>query len=236
MGPHQSSQDPASSGPSPRNAKHSDRHHSVDKALRADIIGAFTTVYLTAMSIVQGVAFGYLMLRLYEDRANLQFYEWLLAVATGMILVSIWHEYAYLTVLFSWIPTVKDSFIPYAFGAAQFWLISSITNSLIAWFQAVTGLLVVVVLAILNTLWRLRKDAKDNEVTLQFISSLPCILRPSGALFISCAILSVTLVITFLGAPLQQHETGRNLLAIGAVLLEVIYYCRPVRYKGLLDD
>jgi hypothetical protein len=46
------------------------------KALGADIIGAFTTVYLTAMSIVQGVAFGYLMLRLYEDRTSLQFYEW----------------------------------------------------------------------------------------------------------------------------------------------------------------
>src|ERR1019366_3193443 len=63
--------------------------------------------YLTLISMIQSLAFGYLL-------------------TTILVILLVWHEYAIGTMLYVWLIDFWDSLIPFLFGVTQFSLISAL--------------------------------------------------------------------------------------------------------------
>ena len=70
----------------------------------------FGSFYLTLISIIQGFAFGYLVVFVFsEDKyKNFGFTAWLLSFIVLGIIIGTWDEYAIGVMLFVWIPNIIE--------------------------------------------------------------------------------------------------------------------------------
>lgn len=107
---------------------------------------SFRDVYLQLLSIVQGVAFGLLAEKVVPRIDHMPAVEILRAIVACLVIVGIWQEYMVGATMFAWIPTILDSVIPYALGAAEYGLIYTILKGTTAALSAVvvTGLVGIV--------------------------------------------------------------------------------------------
>ena len=81
--------------------------------------------YLTLISMIQSLAFGYLLTTI--SLKDLSTPSYFLQVAgTFLVILLVWHEYAIGTMLFVWLIDFWDSTIPFGFGLIQFLLISAL--------------------------------------------------------------------------------------------------------------
>src|SRR5579884_3223442 len=102
---------------------------------RSLLMASFTVAYLTLTSIIQGVALGYLVAVVDGAASKLPIASWLLAVASFLAIVVLWQEYMIGATIFSWSPTLADSLIPFALGAAELAAIHGVrdTHDLTHW-------------------------------------------------------------------------------------------------------
>jgi hypothetical protein len=83
----------------------------------------FREMYLTLISIIQGVAFGFLAERMFNAHGATAEQKIAFAICFMMI-VTVWHEYMVGSTIFTWTPTLLDSVIPFAIGMTEFQLIA----------------------------------------------------------------------------------------------------------------
>lgn len=91
---------------------------------------AHSGFYLTLVSIMQGLALGYLLQVLTAEVTSLGYLTLLTtfqALTSLVIIVIVWHEYAIGTILFRWKLDLLDSAIPFLFGIAQYVMIAAIS-------------------------------------------------------------------------------------------------------------
>jgi len=81
--------------------------------------------YLTLISMIQSLAFGYLLTTISVKDLLTPTYA-LQVLGTFLVILMVWHEYAVGTMLFMWLIDFWDSLIPFLFGVVQFSLISSL--------------------------------------------------------------------------------------------------------------
>ena len=74
------------------------------RAGKTDIAGAFMQLYLTLISVVQGVVAGYFASVVNDVYSSLSVRQWILIGATFLQIVAIWHSYAIAIVISAWIP------------------------------------------------------------------------------------------------------------------------------------
>jgi hypothetical protein len=92
--------------------------------------------YLTLISMLQSLAFGYLLTTISLKDLLTPSYG-LQVLSTFLVILLVWHEYAIGTMLFAWLVDFWDSTIPFLFGIVQFFLISALKPqdwSASAWF------------------------------------------------------------------------------------------------------
>jgi hypothetical protein len=80
------------------------------------------TFYLTLTSMIQSLAMGYLLTSI-DFTAVPPIADVLQIVATFMLIVLVWHEYAISTMLFIWVVDLWDSLIPFVFGFTEVFMI-----------------------------------------------------------------------------------------------------------------
>lgn len=98
------------------------------------VMGAFSSAYLTLISIIQGAAFAYLA---GFGVANYTHFKtpvaWILTCASFVVIVLAWNEYLMGALAFVWIPTIIDALIPFALGVTEVLLISAIADDPQTW-------------------------------------------------------------------------------------------------------
>ena len=109
--------------------------------------GSFTSIYLTVLSIVQGVTLATLATVVADNYPRFTAVQWALVVLTFCILVIIWHHMTTDAMTWVWIPDVRDSLIPFLLGAFELYQTQAIVLGLGPW---LFGMVAGAVLAVLE--------------------------------------------------------------------------------------
>lgn len=118
------------------------------------------TSYLTLLSIVQGVAIGFLGASMPSQPVVS---EWLLFAATFAMIVLVWAEYNMGVAGLSWIPTFRDALIPFALCITEIFL-SKLLKQPRYWFYSAALFCVIGFFAFLNMHTRARRYPENEEV------------------------------------------------------------------------
>jgi hypothetical protein len=202
----------------------------IRKAVLVSMLGSFTDVYLTLVSIIQGAVFGYGVIYLMQRWTTLELSQWILVLVTGLFFIAVWQEYVYMSVLFSWVPGIKDAIFPFALGSAELILVSSIPLGVAAWFRAMTVAMAVGVLILANTNWRVHRDKDLNRPQRRVMGEFPSWKGPRGALIAASLQLVLAILLVAISARYDDTSAGRSILALMAATAAGAYYIRLVFY------
>jgi hypothetical protein len=96
----------------------------------------FAPAYLTLTSIIQGVALSALVVRIEATGERFDLANWLLAAATLLAFLLVWHEYLMQALAYVWLPTLLDSAVPFAFLVAELFMAHFVYGNERAWLFA----------------------------------------------------------------------------------------------------
>ena len=130
------------------------------QVLYARLMRSHETSYLTLLSIVQGVAIGFLGASMPSRHATV---EWLLFLATFAFLILVWAEYNMGVACLSWIPTFRDVLIPFALGVTEIFM-SRLLGQPRYWFFWAAVFCLIGYLAFLNMHTRAKRYPENSEV------------------------------------------------------------------------
>ena len=102
--------------------------------LIANIKKLHASSYLSLMSITQGVALGFLATTVSGGNACFTYVGWSLAIITFVCIVVVWHEYVIAVAALTWIPGLRDSFIPFLFAASEIGMAHVIGDDSAYWY------------------------------------------------------------------------------------------------------
>jgi hypothetical protein len=110
---------------------------------------SFRDLYLTLISINQGVTVAFLAEHLFTGPRPTTS-QWLAYAICFLVMIVVWMEYVIGSCAFTWIPTLLDSVIPFSLGMAQFPLIIAARESASAFLTRLAIFLAVGVVAYFN--------------------------------------------------------------------------------------
>lgn len=87
---------------------------------------SFRDVYLTLVSIIQGVALGYLVQVIGPDYRALGADQVARGAAVVAFIVAVWQEYMVGSTTQAWVPGILDSLAPFLIGVGEFLMISAL--------------------------------------------------------------------------------------------------------------
>jgi hypothetical protein len=105
-------------------------------SVRARLLSQFAPAYLTLTSIIQGVALSALVIRVEGNSDHFGPANWLLAAATLLTFLLVWHEYLMQALAYIWMPTLLDSAIPFALLVAELFMAHFVYGDQRAWLLA----------------------------------------------------------------------------------------------------
>ena len=96
--------------------------------IRTHMREAFAVIYLTLLSIIQGVALAALFMKVDSIIARHSFHAPQIIMAIGIFLtiVTIWNQYQMGLMLYVWTAQLFDAFIPFTIGLFEFGMISGL--------------------------------------------------------------------------------------------------------------
>ena len=134
----------------------------------ARLLSQFAPAYLTLTSIIQGVALSALVIRVEGNSDHFGPANWLLAAATLLTFLLVWHEYLMQALAYVWMPTLLDSAIPFAFLVAELFMAHFVYGDQRAWLLATGQASPLSVLAVTFT----NKAAKEMLARLSALTPL----------------------------------------------------------------
>lgn len=98
--------------------------------LQQSIQSTFPGLYLTSMSVIQGMTLASLSWNVFASlkEGETHYSFWALAFLTFGMILCIWYEYSWFVVVFRWSPTFVDALIPYLLGVCEAGLAFTITQ------------------------------------------------------------------------------------------------------------
>lgn len=174
------------------------------ESLKQRTVEVFPAGYTTLLSIVQGIAFGFLATG--EVVATLGGHgpptEFGIAATAGTFLaiVTVTYMYVWFTLVLRWVPSILDTLIPFSLGSLE--IVMAVTvNSPEVWFLSVTGMQVVGLLAFAHSALRCRNSMFEREEDFRRVKSLLNLLVTVSALG---AVLSVGTAILMIEFPVVR--------------------------------
>jgi hypothetical protein len=95
--------------------------------------GSFATIYLTLLSIIQGVALADLANVVASGYSQFTVVQWLLVPMNFFSIVSIWNHFMADAISMEWIPSFSDAVLPFCFGAVELVLNHALLLGLTVW-------------------------------------------------------------------------------------------------------
>ncbi len=189
-------------------------HQLVKKRLR----DSFSLVYLTLLSVIQGVALADLALIVGGGYQQFTAVRWLLVLVNFEVMITIWYTFTMHITLWGWIPDLRDTVIPFMIGAVELVFNHTISLSLSAWLFIMAIIAIMAVLAILYVGQR----AKEEDENSMMLSLLRKHLRLYALYNLGAGALYFLLAVVSRVESLQAGnavQTGRGVLALAFVLL-----------------
>ena len=148
------------------NALNREPHHL---RLQHQLRGSFTTVYLTTVSIIQGVVLSDLAGVTASGYEHFTVFQWLMVPINFFLIIIMWNHYMTDSIAMEWIPGFSDSVFPFSFGAMELFLNHAILLRLTAWLAgwAVFAAGVVVVTRFL--MWKAKQETTDPQLLRLFV-------------------------------------------------------------------
>jgi hypothetical protein len=151
---------------------------------------SFREVYLILVSIVQGVALGFLALTVTSGYADYGLVEWVRTINGFLVVVFVWQEYMIASMAFAWVPTLLDSLLPFALGVAEIALILAIKRSPLSYSLLAATLYAICAIASYNYLYHARRGFEKNRYSLEILK-----LHPRRIVFLASAACSLNLLL-----------------------------------------
>lgn len=208
---------------------------------------SFSNVYLTMLSIIQGVALSVLAAVVYSGYQQFNSIQWVLVPCTFIIYLMIWYQLSMNVTTWEWILRFEDSFVVFIAGGIEFALAYSIplvtTFGLRIWlwtnaFSAVMGVI---------GIYQVDRHALQEEKNRNILLRINKVTRFRKAYMLLTAV--ATLVLALIGF-VKHLDTADSMgvnattyIAIGAavvigafMVLSIVYWNLVVKYSqtGLL--
>ena len=136
-------------------------HHRV---IHHKLKDSLSPVYLTVLSVIQGVALADLALVVASNYQQFSLMHWLLVLFNFGVLIGIWNHYMMHNKLWDWIPDLRDALIPFVVGALELFLNHTISLSLSAWLFTFALLYIMGALAMWYASWRAGKEVEKARL------------------------------------------------------------------------
>src|SRR5512146_2403281 len=111
-----------------------DRDHQRPASVAERLREQFAPAYLTLTSIIQGVALSTLVIRVEGMSEQFTLANWLLAIATLLAFLLVWHEYLMQALAYVWMPTLVDSAVPFGILITELFLAHFVYGNERVWF------------------------------------------------------------------------------------------------------
>lgn len=136
--------------------------------LRQKVKDASPSFYLTLISIIASLAFGYLLSKLepkYLYGNDWRFLYWLKVIASFQAIIITWHEYAMSTATFKWVLNYIDSLIPFLFGIMLFGIIENLNcEKTHLWFYFLSGFTFIAIIAYANQFVKTKREDENRLI------------------------------------------------------------------------
>ena len=189
-------------------------HHLLVKKRLTD---SFSLVYLTLLSVIQGVALADLALVVGAGYQQFTVVRWLLVLVNFGMVITVWHQFTMHITLWSWIPDLRDAIVPFVIGALELVFNHMISLSLSAWLFILAIIATTATLAI----WYVGQRAKEESENTKMLS----LLRRQHRLFalynLGVGALYLLLAIVSRVESLEANngvQTGRGVFALALLV------------------
>lgn len=123
----------------------------------------FAPAYLAISGLVQVLVLDALIGRVDAHYAGFGAVGWLVAVATFLVCVDIWHEYLMTVLSHVWLPALADSLVPFAFLASELLMVHFVGRDLRGWLLGYGLVALVGVAAWVQRNVRIRQFAESDR-------------------------------------------------------------------------
>lgn len=173
--------------------------------------------YTTALSVIQGVALADLASVVAAGYKQFTVEHWLLVILCFCTLIIIWNQYMVQGTIWLWVPDLRDSVLPFLFGAWELGLNHTIMLSL--WVWLVIAALIPLTAAV--NIWLIRCRANEEDENKELLKFLNRRLHEFG---ISCLVFSAILIVLAVISHVSNLEAsesakgGKGALVLGILL------------------
>lgn len=186
--------------------------------------GQLAPAYLTLTSIIQGVALGFLAVRVEATYAQFDTTNWLLTITTFVGFLTLWNEYLMQILLYVWVPTLVDSLVPFAFLAGELFMAHFVYGGLRNWLLSLGLTFVVGTIASIVTSMQARTFPEENRDVARALTPLNGVR----------AVLSMLLLVLCLAAwalyDVLRLEQVQNVVALVAPVAMIVFLGSSVPY------
>jgi hypothetical protein len=182
---------------------------------------SYGPTYLTLLSIIQGVALGDLASVVASGQQHFTLVQWILTLNTFGVLIIIWNVFSAQSVLWDWIPDVRDGSVLFVVGALELFLHHAIVATMSIWLIALSLIGITGAVGTFHIRWRSSHEPENLELLRWLdghIQAYMCYLIGGVGLFLLLAWLS------FIGRldPTAGTSGTRYILMLGVALLTTI--------------
>jgi hypothetical protein len=142
------------------------------ESVAARLRDQYGPMYLTLTSIIQGVALSTLVVRVEGALEHFGPANWLMATATLLGFLLVWHEYLMQAMAYVWMPTLLDSVFPFAFLVVELFLAYFVYGNQRAWLLVAGLAYALGVVAWILTRLQVRAHVRENVGVVTAVSAV----------------------------------------------------------------
>ena len=179
---------------------------------------SYGPTYLTILSMIQSVSLGDLSFVVASHHQNFTLVQWILTLNAFFVLIIIWNVFSVQSVLWGWIPDVRDGVVPFVVGALELFLNYAIAATLSTWLIA----LALIGIAGAAGTWHIRWRSSHEPENLELLSRLDGHINVYAGYLIggSCFLLVLAWTSSTTDLDIAAGRPGvRGMLALGIALL-----------------
>ena len=179
---------------------------------------SYGPTYLTILSMIQSVSLGDLSFVVASHHQQFSLVQWILTLNAFCVLIIIWNVFSVQSVLWIWIPDVRDGMVPFVVGALELFLNYAITATLSTWLIALSLIGIAGAAGTWHIHWRSSREPDNREL----LSRLDGLIHVYAGYLIggSCFLLLLAWVSSAAGLDVAAGLQGvRGMLALGIALL-----------------
>lgn len=183
--------------------------HDNRTAIYDHIKDAFGPALVSTLGVIQGVALGALGVVIFANLQHFTLARWLQVAATFLVLAGAWDTITKDALVWRWVPDFEESFLPFVLGAAELYLIYSITLSVGFW------LLGLALVAFLRWFGYQHVRKRGKEETKALVDELePHLLRAERVSIAGMLLFGALAIVNLIGVFTSPDKTLHGLLTL----------------------